>query len=170
MQEMQVRSLGWEDCRSRKWLPALVFLPRKSQGQRSLVGYGPWGRNYTTELLNHQHHCMLGPLAFLSLPSLKQQRQGPVWVPGALFWGMILIWIPHRSVLSLEKQHVRYSPCSVLLGKGRPWFVNILQERVAFTHLWHTGLHSQRTRVHCHLDKAPSSSLFLLLSLPLECP
>ena len=36
--------LAW----SRKWLPAPVFLSRKSQGQRSLVGYGPWGRNCTT--------------------------------------------------------------------------------------------------------------------------
>ena len=27
----------------RKWQPTLVFLPRKSHGQRSLVGYIPWG-------------------------------------------------------------------------------------------------------------------------------
>ena len=28
----------------RKWQPTLVFLPVKSHGQRSLVGYSPWGR------------------------------------------------------------------------------------------------------------------------------
>ena len=27
----------------RKWKPILVFLPGKSHGQRSLVGYSPWG-------------------------------------------------------------------------------------------------------------------------------
>ena len=27
----------------RKWQPTLVFLPRKSHGQRSLMGYSPWG-------------------------------------------------------------------------------------------------------------------------------
>ena len=27
----------------REWQPTLVFLPGKSHGQRSLVGYGPWG-------------------------------------------------------------------------------------------------------------------------------
>ncbi|KAM7226785.1 hypothetical protein CapIbe_021861, partial [Capra ibex] len=27
----------------RKWQPTLVFLPGESHGQRSLVGYGPWG-------------------------------------------------------------------------------------------------------------------------------
>ena len=28
----------------RKWQPTLAFLPWKSHGQRSLVGYSPWGR------------------------------------------------------------------------------------------------------------------------------
>ena len=28
----------------RKWQPPLVFLPRKSHGQRSLTNYNPWGR------------------------------------------------------------------------------------------------------------------------------
>ena len=28
----------------RKWQPTPVFLPRESHGQRSLVGYSPWGR------------------------------------------------------------------------------------------------------------------------------
>ena len=27
----------------REWLPTPVFLPGKSHGQRSLVGYSPWG-------------------------------------------------------------------------------------------------------------------------------
>ena len=27
----------------RAWQPTLVFLPAKSHGQRSLVGYSPWG-------------------------------------------------------------------------------------------------------------------------------
>ena len=34
-----VRNIPW----SRKWQPAPVFLPREPQGQRSLVGYSPWG-------------------------------------------------------------------------------------------------------------------------------
>ena len=35
---------------SRKWQPTPVFLPEKSDGQRSLVGYRPQGR--TTEPLS----------------------------------------------------------------------------------------------------------------------
>ena len=29
---------------SRKWQPIPAFLPGKAHGQRSLVGYSPWGR------------------------------------------------------------------------------------------------------------------------------
>ena len=44
MSEMQVRPLDWEDPLE-KWEPTSVLLPGKSQGQRSLVDYSPWGRN-----------------------------------------------------------------------------------------------------------------------------
>ena len=43
MQEMQVPSLGWEDPWRRQWQLTPVFLPWKLHGQRSLVGYSPWG-------------------------------------------------------------------------------------------------------------------------------
>ena len=33
---------GWEIPWGRKWQPTPVFLPGKSYGQRSLVGYSPW--------------------------------------------------------------------------------------------------------------------------------
>ena len=42
-QETQVQSLGQEDPWRKKWQPTPVILPGKSWGQRSLVGYSPWG-------------------------------------------------------------------------------------------------------------------------------
>ena len=41
-----------------KWQPTPVFLPGKSHGQRSLVGYIPWGRKEldTTERLHFHFH------------------------------------------------------------------------------------------------------------------
>ena len=33
----------WKIPWRRKWQPTPVFLPGKSPGQRSLVGYSPWG-------------------------------------------------------------------------------------------------------------------------------
>ena len=44
IQETWVRSLGQEDpLEGGIWQPALVFLPGKFHGQRSLAGYNPWG-------------------------------------------------------------------------------------------------------------------------------
>ena len=43
MQETQAGPLGGAEPWRRKWQPAPVFLPGKSRGQRSLVGYSPWG-------------------------------------------------------------------------------------------------------------------------------
>ena len=43
---------------SRKWQPDPVFLPGKFHGQRSLVGYSPWGRKEsdTTECAHTNTH------------------------------------------------------------------------------------------------------------------
>ena len=43
MQETWVRSLGRKIPWRRKWQPTTAFLPRKSRGRRSLVGYSPRG-------------------------------------------------------------------------------------------------------------------------------
>ena len=49
-----VGKISWR----REWLPTLVFLPGKSHGQRSLVGYSPWGRKESdmTEQLHINKH------------------------------------------------------------------------------------------------------------------
>ena len=41
VQEIQVQSLGQED--TLEWQPSRIFLPGEFHGQRSLVGYSPWG-------------------------------------------------------------------------------------------------------------------------------
>ena len=55
MQGTWVRSLGWEVPWRRKWKSTPGLLPGKSHGQRSLVGYSPWGRKEsdTTERLHY---------------------------------------------------------------------------------------------------------------------
>ena len=56
MQEIQETWVGKIPCR-RKWQPTPVFLPGESHGQRSLVGYSPWGckESDKTERLTHTH-------------------------------------------------------------------------------------------------------------------
>ena len=48
-----VGKISWR----RKWQPTPVFLPRESQGRRSLVGYSPWGckESDTTERASQLH-------------------------------------------------------------------------------------------------------------------
>ena len=43
MQEMWVRSLAQEDLLEKEWQLTPGLSPGKSQGQRSLAGYSPWG-------------------------------------------------------------------------------------------------------------------------------
>ena len=49
-------SPGWERSPGRKWQPTPVLLPGKFHGQRSLVGYSPWGckESDSTEQLHFQ--------------------------------------------------------------------------------------------------------------------
>ena len=71
----------------RKWQPISVFLPGESHGQRSLVGYSPWGHEEldTTEWLTHTHahthtctrthtHTHSLPDTVHSLPRSKPRR------------------------------------------------------------------------------------------------
>ena len=60
MQEMRVLSLGQEDPLAThssilgSWQPTPVFLPGEFHGQRSLVGYSPWGHK---ESDTTEHAC-----------------------------------------------------------------------------------------------------------------
>ena len=67
MQETWVVKIPWR----RKWQPTPVFLPGKSHGRRSLVGYCPWGHKEsdTTEQL-HFH------FTFTKLQSSRQCGTG----------------------------------------------------------------------------------------------
>ena len=40
---------------SRKWYPTPVILSEESHGQRSLVGYRPWGHKELDRLNTHTH-------------------------------------------------------------------------------------------------------------------
>ena len=65
MQEMQVRSLGREDPLGKEWQPTPVFLPGKSQEQRSLMGYSPQG----LKELDSTHTTLCGSPSFYETQS-----------------------------------------------------------------------------------------------------
>ena len=47
------------DVQRRRWHPTPVFLPGKSHGRRSLVGYSPWGREESDTTERLQFHFSL---------------------------------------------------------------------------------------------------------------
>ena len=73
-----------ELCRRRQWQPTPVLLPGKSNGQRSLVGYSPWGQEEsdTTEWL-HFHFSLSstgkGNGNPLQCSCLENPRDGGAW-------------------------------------------------------------------------------------------
>ena len=58
MRESWVRSLGQEDPLEEGLQPTPVFLPGKSHGQRSLVGYSPGSRKSRTKKATKQQQQM----------------------------------------------------------------------------------------------------------------
>ena len=77
-----VRKILWR----RKWQPTPVFLPGKSHGQRSLVGYGLWGCKELdmTEQLNLQRSSDLSASLVVQLVK-NLPAMWETWV-GSLGW------------------------------------------------------------------------------------
>ena len=75
--ENQVDYVLWQ--RRRKWQPTPVLLPGKSHGQRSLVGYNPWGHKEwdTTERLHFIHFTH-----FTLYHWRRKWQPTPVFLPG----------------------------------------------------------------------------------------
>ena len=75
----------------RKWQPTPIFLPGESHGQRSLVGYSPWGMQSPTCLGNWAQHAqkrlrgrwapqqLLKAGAGLTQPVLFSRSKGSIW-------------------------------------------------------------------------------------------
>ena len=73
MQEMWVRSVGWEDPLEKEMQPTAVFLPGKSHGQRSLVGYSPLGHK-ETKLREHTCIPHIQTLQWVPISSSQEIR------------------------------------------------------------------------------------------------
>ena len=72
-----VGKLPWKSA----WQPASVFLPGESHGQRSLMGYSPWGHKRIGHDLAHgrarpdtPHHLLCPRLTLLEIQSPRTER------------------------------------------------------------------------------------------------
>ena len=57
MREIQVQSLGWEDPLEKEMATHFSILPWRIHGQRTLVGYSPWGHKESVTSM-HTHTYM----------------------------------------------------------------------------------------------------------------
>ena len=66
----------------RKWQPTPLLLPGKSYGQRSLVGYHPWGHKEsdTIEWL-HFHFTVQADRSFIKQRTERKSGHSPSWLP-----------------------------------------------------------------------------------------
>ena len=56
MQETRVQSLGWEEPLEKEMAIHSRTIVWKSHGQKSLVGYSPWGRK-ESDMTERLHYC-----------------------------------------------------------------------------------------------------------------
>ena len=90
----------------RAWQPAAVFLPGKSQGERSLAGYSTWGRkelDMTEQLSKHTHSWIINKNHLSFLPPTPQVlgKQDMLYITSAL-QGLI-IWRRIRITTTTTK-------------------------------------------------------------------
>ena len=72
----------------RKWLPTPVLLPGEFHGQRSLLGYSPWGckewgQDWVTNTHTHKHKQLLANFAVLSFLEVFSRQH---WSPSKTPW------------------------------------------------------------------------------------
>ena len=70
--DLWVAKVPWR----KEWQPPAVFLPEKSQGQRSLVGYNPWGRKRVRRDLGTKKQTKNPGLTKQQIPWLKSHFHG----------------------------------------------------------------------------------------------
>ena len=74
-----VRKIPWR----RAWQPTPIFLPEESNGQRSLVGYSPWGRKesdmterYNSNLFTGEQWHLMNMVQPIYFPPLQEEKVG----------------------------------------------------------------------------------------------
>ena len=69
----------------RKWQPTPVFLPGKFHGQRSLVGYNPWGHKDRPYWMT-EHACIGTPIVLSRIISSEWDPQERMWKKKKTRW------------------------------------------------------------------------------------
>ena len=114
--------------RRRQWQPTPVLLPRKSHGQRSLVGYSPWGHEEsdTTEQLHFPFSLSCigeGNGNPLQCSCLENPRDGGAW--WAAFYGVAQGWTRLKRLSSSSSSSHSHQACRVSIERSSVSFMGI---------------------------------------------
>ena len=88
--------------RRRRWHPTSVFLPGKSHGRRSLVGFSPWGRKESDTTEQPQFHFSLSCIGEgngnpLQCSCLENPRDGGAWWAAVYGLAQSRTWLKQLS-------------------------------------------------------------------------
>ena len=99
--ETWVQSLGWEDALRRVWNPLQYSCLENPHGQRSLVGYSPWGRRVGHDWATRHSTALHSRVECPSLESLG-------YPPATLF---VKAWLSFQATLQqlLLNSHCTFS-------------------------------------------------------------
>ena len=138
----------WATRGRRKWHPTPVLLPGKSHGQRSLIGYSPWGREEsdTTEWLHF--HFSLSYIGErngkpLRCSYMENPRDGGGW--WAAISGVAQSWTQLKWLSSSSSRATREVLTCFLLRKRWAPFLLLLRSK-DMTTLVHLAIESKGGR------------------------
>ena len=112
-----VRKIPWRG----KWQPTPVFLPGKFHGQRSLVGYSPWGHRVGHKWViehTHIHLIMIQLVDSLIIYKNCDMSDDPHFCFGSFFFPLYLT-IGENLSLGMKRQ----SMSSLAYGWSKFWLV-----------------------------------------------
>ena len=120
----------------RKWQPTPVFLPKESQGQRSLVGYRLWGHTEsdTTDAQSWTWLMQLSSSSSSSSSSGRRWAQGlhsvPSWLHPFNYFLKAAINLKYWEVISRLSHHLYYlMPSFQVLFPNAGWLYLVCCKR-----------------------------------------
>ena len=151
MQETQVQSLGQEDHLEKGMTTHSVFSPGELHGQRSLVGYSPWGRKSCTQLTNTFTFTVLQSERYQSILETMKSSIWDSWLRVNCLWLLLLSNI--YSTCSEVKEFTDVGSISTSVQFSRSVISNSLRPHG----LQHTRLPCPSPAPGTYLNSCPSS-------------
>ena len=121
--------------RRRQWQPTPVLLPGKSHGQRSLVGYSPWGREESDMTERLHFHFSLSCIGEgngnpLQCSCLENPRDSRAWWTAVYGVTQSRTWLNRLSISSSMHDHSSSLPLNIIIQTSTPSWIIFLRNEI----------------------------------------